>query len=183
MVTATKIHPPPLPSPRPWVMGEYRTWRLNSAPRNLEQYRRRENLHLYNKASSPFIIHDLCILRILSITESIRGCSIIFRGFYARIRFCLWSRIARRSSQTYNSRLPFARIDLVGDLEQLEYHYRPMTPGEEVIMRIMRSISASGYDWEIWRFPDTEVLCQTRKTWCVISSRTSWSWVRRRCSL
>ena len=26
--------------------------------------------------------------------------------------------------------------DLAGDLEQLEYPYRPMTPGEEEIMRI-----------------------------------------------
>ena len=57
--------------------------------------------------------------------------------------------------------------DLACDQEQLDYPARPMTPGEEEIMRIYEDEvyrpPESGYDRETRRFPDKKILCQTRE--------------------
>ena len=76
------------------------------------------------------------------------------------VKSCWWSRAVRIYLQTYDTRRR-------RDYEDIQEW----------------SILASGYDWETRRFPDMEVLCQTRETCCGISSRTRCFWVQKCCLL
>ena len=136
------------------------------------------------KATSPLLHHYtwICIIGILNISEDIRCCSILSRWFYARtgaargssqtcnsrLPFarnwsCYWSGAARRTIQTYKSRLPFARIRSCywsGAVRRSSQTYDSRRRGAHEDLQ-GRSIPASRYDSEIQRFPDKKILCQT----------------------